>query len=87
MSRQVNTKTYRGKSKILVGIGILTSYERMGTALLACESGCQCEARLLDGHTEEKASQTEWVYHSGARAAVESAATSCTAIPPLRKFV
>lgn len=66
----MNTKTYRGKSKILVGVGILTSYERMGTALLACESGCQCEARLLDGHTEEKASQTEWVYHSGALSGV-----------------
>lgn len=62
---QVNTKTYRGNSLILVGLGILTSYERMGSASLACESGCECEVKLIDGHTDEKVSQTGWVYHSG----------------------
>ena len=66
MMSQVNTKTYRGHSKILVGVGILTSYERMGMANLLCESGCECDPVQMDGHTDDQFSQSSWFYHSGA---------------------
>ena len=36
---QANTKTYRGDSKVLIGVGILRSYEHMGIAELSCISG------------------------------------------------
>ena len=61
----MNTRTYRGRSKILVGIGILTSYERMGMANLLCESGCECDPVQMDGHTDDQFSQSGWFYHSG----------------------
>ena len=63
---QVNTRTYRGRARILVGIGILTSYERMGMANLLCESGCDCDPVQMDGHTDDHFSQSGWFYHSGA---------------------
>ena len=62
----MNTRTYRGHAKILVGIGILTSYERMGMASLQCETGCECDTVLMDGHTDDQFSQSGWFYHSGA---------------------
>lgn len=46
---QANTRTYRGDSKVLIGVGILRSYEHMGIAELKCVSGevvdaahCRC---------------------------------------------
>ena len=76
---QVNTRTYRGRSKILVGIGILTSYERMGMAQLVCESGCDCEPVQMNGHTDDQFSQSGWFYHSGTSEAVPLHVLTCNA--------
>lgn len=62
---QANTKTYRGNSQVLIGIGILKSYEHMGIAEMSCVSGCECEPLLMDGQWESKTSQSEWQYASG----------------------
>ena len=43
---QADTLTYRGNSKILIGIGTLKSYEHMGMAELTCVSGCECASFL-----------------------------------------
>ncbi|KAL4442767.1 hypothetical protein ABPG77_006761 [Micractinium sp. CCAP 211/92] len=37
----------------------LKSYEKMGKARVACESGCTCEESVLDGYWERDASLTE----------------------------
>ncbi|KAL4424189.1 hypothetical protein ABPG75_001490 [Micractinium tetrahymenae] len=37
----------------------LKSYERMGRARVACESGCTCEDTVIDGYWEREASLTE----------------------------
>lgn len=62
---QANTKTYRGTSKVLIGVGILRSYEHMGIAELTCVSGCECEPSLMDGHWDSRTSQSEWQYIAG----------------------
>ena len=64
--QQINSNTSKDLANaVMVGIGILRSYDRMGIARLECISGCHCKPKLLDGHHKQHTSQIEWLYHGG----------------------
>ncbi len=44
---------------VLLILGILKSYEHMGQAVIACESGCTCKPLKFDGHHTIKESVTK----------------------------
>ena len=49
--------------KVVLGVGHLKSYERMGQALVSCTSGCTCKPTVFDGHNPATlASQEFWAY-------------------------
>ncbi len=39
-------------------LGYLRSYENMGRAAVSCEGGCSCKAWTLEGHHDQRNSQT-----------------------------
>jgi hypothetical protein len=43
---------------VLLQLAHLKSYEHMGQARIACDSGCSCNVTVLDGHQEPRNSQT-----------------------------
>ncbi|CAL8471753.1 g11295 [Coccomyxa elongata] len=54
------TSTVQNSSEpVLLILGILKSYEHMGQAVLACESGCTCKPLKFDGHHTIKESVTK----------------------------
>lgn len=44
--------------QMVVELGYLKSYEHMGRAAVSCEGGCACAPWTLDGHHEQRNSQT-----------------------------
>ncbi len=59
------TSTVRNSSEpVLLILGILKSYEHMGQAVLACESGCTCTPLKFDGHHTVKESVIKQVRNS-----------------------
>ena len=50
-----------GKGTVTLQVGHLKSYEHMGTAEVACVSGCSCEPMVFDGNIWERVSQSYFV--------------------------
>ncbi len=46
------------RDQMVVELGYLKSYEHMGRAAVSCEGGCGCAPWTLDGHHEQRNSQT-----------------------------
>lgn len=59
------TSTVKPSSEpVLLILGILKSYEHMGQAVMACESGCTCQPLKFDGHHMIRESVTKHARHS-----------------------
>ncbi|KAK9826476.1 hypothetical protein WJX81_003204 [Elliptochloris bilobata] len=46
--------------RVVLGVGVLMSYEGMGTGLLECVRGCHCAVTHLDCHWDKPMSIKEW---------------------------
>ncbi|KAG2429693.1 hypothetical protein HYH02_013951 [Chlamydomonas schloesseri] len=56
---KVNTKSTGTRTQeVTVELGYLRSYENMGRANVSCEGGCACKTWTLEGHHDQRNSQT-----------------------------
>ena len=60
--------------RVVLGVGLLMSYEGMGTGLLECVRGCHCPVVHLDCH---------WDKPMSIKARPRSAQSSCLSSPPM----